>query len=97
MKILSITKETLRYYENKGLISPSINPENHYRIYTDQDIFQLALILKFRAMDASINEIKNFKNIESIECLEDEMENKLSDLNKKKCLASCKIKLNIQI
>lgn len=51
---LNISRETLRYYEKIGLIHPQINEENGYRMFQQQDIFQLFIIdfLKKRAFSS---------------------------------------------
>ena len=57
---LNIGRETLRYYEKIGLIHPHINEENGYRMFQQQDIFQLFMIdfLKKRAFSsAEIKEV----------------------------------------
>jgi DNA-binding transcriptional MerR regulator len=42
MNFLNINRETLRHYENMGLIHPRIDDKTHYRYYTDFDIETIA-------------------------------------------------------
>ena len=56
-KQIGINKETLRYYEKEGLINP-IRDENGYRNYTPEDLERISLILQFREMQITIDEIK---------------------------------------
>lgn len=53
-----ISKQNIRYYERKGLLSPVRNPENDYREYTDEDIARLQKIKLFRKLDMPIEEIR---------------------------------------
>ena len=39
-----ISKDMIRFYEKKGLLHPSRNPENHYRDYSMGDIHILVTI-----------------------------------------------------
>lgn len=57
-KLLSISRETLRYYEKERLIHPEIDETNRYRYYDDWDINFLIEIIQYRNMGFSINEIK---------------------------------------
>ena len=57
-EIFNIGRETLRHYENVGLIHPEINPQNGYREYGYWDVGVLVDALKFRKADYSLNQIK---------------------------------------
>lgn len=58
-KISGLTVKALRYYDEKGLLTPSCrDKENQYRYYDDQDL-ERALMIKFlRSLDFSIMEIE---------------------------------------
>ena len=43
-----LTKRTLRYYEEVGLLPPTDRPEGNYRRYSDDDIHRLEYIKKLR-------------------------------------------------
>ncbi len=43
-----LTKRTLRYYEEMGLLPPTDRTEGNYRRYSDDDIHRLELIKKLR-------------------------------------------------
>ncbi len=66
MNFLNINRETLRHYENMGLIHPRIEDKNHYRYYTDFDIETIAECRKYRSADFSIKEIDKIKHISSL-------------------------------
>ena len=66
MNFLNINRETLRHYENMGLIHPRIDDKTHYRYYTDFDIETIAECRKYRSADFSIKEIDKIKHIENL-------------------------------
>jgi DNA-binding transcriptional MerR regulator len=53
-----ITLRTIRFYEDKGLLSP--RRINGTRVYTRRDRARLALILRSKAIGASLSEIKKY-------------------------------------
>ena len=53
-----ITLRTIRFYEDKGLLKP--RRVNGARVYTRRDRARLALILRSKAIGASLEEIKHF-------------------------------------
>lgn len=56
-KMLNISSQLLRYYEQNGLIAPS-RDENGYRYYTPEDINRLIGILRYKNMGFSLSECK---------------------------------------
>lgn len=71
MKIFNTTKETLRHYENLGLINPEIDKQN-YRYYDHSDIRKLRQIFYLRDLEISLDEIRRLEegDIERDEYLE---------------------------
>lgn len=57
-KLTGITNRTLHYYDEIGLLSPSIVTENKYRIYTNDDLGRLQEILFFKEIGFSLKEVK---------------------------------------
>lgn len=57
MKITSLTKRAINYYEENGLISPSIK-DNNYRDYSKADIEKLKQISVLRSFDISVKKIR---------------------------------------
>ncbi len=53
-----ITLRTIRFYEDKGLLAP--RRVSGARVYTRRDRARLALILRSKAIGASLDEIKHF-------------------------------------
>ena len=81
-EMLSITKKTLIYYENEGLVKPS-RDSNNYRNYAQEDISKIKFILLLREMDVTIEEIKQIINDKK--SIRDVLENK-KDMIKKQHL-----------
>ena len=59
--MLNVTKKTLIYYENEGLVKPA-RDNNNYRNYSQEDISRIKFILLLREMDVNIEEIKQIIN-----------------------------------
>lgn len=62
-KLTGITARTLHYYDEIGLLKPSIITEAKYRQYTDDDLTRLQEILFFR--EALIVKVVVSKNLYS--------------------------------
>ena len=60
--IVGLSKKSIRYYEENGLLSPKRNQENDYRIYHDEDILKLKRIKFLRELNVSIRELKMLDN-----------------------------------
>ena len=57
-KRVQITKKSIRFYEQEGLLHPERNKENGYRDYSEEDV-ELLLKIKFlRKLSLPIEEIK---------------------------------------
>jgi DNA-binding transcriptional MerR regulator len=56
-----ITLRTIRFYEDKGLLSP--RRVNGTRVYTRRDRARLAVILRSKAIGAPLSEIKRYLDL----------------------------------
>jgi DNA-binding transcriptional MerR regulator len=56
-----ITLRTIRFYEDKGLLAP--RRINGTRVYTRRDRARLALILRSKAIGASLTDIKHYLDL----------------------------------
>ena len=56
-ELVGITKKNIRFYEEKGLLSPKRNAENGYREYSDEDVIILQKIKLLRQLSIPIEEI----------------------------------------
>ncbi|ANE45854.1 MerR family transcriptional regulator [Paenibacillus swuensis] len=74
-QILGISKDTLRYYDRIGIVSPA-RDDNRYRRYTKNDLINLMNIQIMQDADFTLDEIKgNFgthrkENIDPVVCQE---------------------------
>ncbi len=57
-KEFDVTSRTLRFYEDRGLISPA--RVNGTRVYSRRDRARLAIILRARAIGSSLSEIAEY-------------------------------------
>ena len=58
-EILSgVSKRNIRFYEQKGLLSPDRNKENDYREYSEEDIEKLKLIRALRMLDMPLEQVR---------------------------------------
>ncbi|OPJ58135.1 MerR family transcriptional regulator [Clostridium oryzae] len=73
-KMLGVTKQTVIYYDNIGLISPAKRGEKEYRQYTLEQADELDSILTFRNIGVSIKVLKEY----------------LSERNAKRCIEMLK-------
>ncbi|TAL94538.1 MAG: MerR family transcriptional regulator [Paraburkholderia sp.] len=67
-KHLNVTPRTLKYYEERGLVTPT-RSEGRYRLYDDDDLERFARILRFRALGFSLQGITEMlkRPLESVE------------------------------
>ena len=83
-----LTKDTIRFYEKKGLISldRKSRRENNYKEYSDQVLDKLMLIRKLKDMGFTLNEIDTFLELwreddASCKNLKYTLENKITLVN----------------
>lgn len=65
--LTGIKRETLRYYDKVGLLSPELRGENGYRYYTRRQLDTAYLIYSLREIGIGIEEIKRYIDIRSPE------------------------------
>ncbi|SMG24637.1 MerR family transcriptional regulator [Paraburkholderia susongensis] len=53
---LGVTPRTLKYYEERGLVSPT-RSEGRYRLYDEEDLKRFARILRLRSLGFSLHSI----------------------------------------
>lgn len=66
-KITGISKDRLRYYEEKRLITPRRDTDNSYRIYDNEELLKLLGIQMYRSMDLGVKEIQKIQDSDTIE------------------------------
>lgn len=53
-----LTRRAVRFYEEKGLVSPAITAENDYRDYGEADVRRLLLVARLREYRFSVEQIR---------------------------------------
>lgn len=84
---LGLSRDTIKFYEEKGLVSPKKDGVNGYRKYDMEDIHNLFLINFYRDLGIEIKkiqEIKENRNLDDIEKILMEQEKKLTEEIKEK-------------
>jgi len=74
-KILGISPDIIRYYEEKGVVSPTKDPHNNYRYYDTWDINYLIDCLWYKNFGFGIEEIAGMVS----ECSYDSLVGRLED------------------
>jgi DNA-binding transcriptional MerR regulator len=82
-KLSGLTVRTLQYYDKIGLLVPETDPNNQYRIYNDKDIELLQVILFYKELDYSLEEIKKIVSMDEFKVIE-VLQSQLHSLQKKK-------------
>lgn len=90
-KLYGISIDTLRYYEEIGLVIPERNPSNGYRTYRAPDFNKLNVITSLLDMGFSLTQIKSYLNecsltnaLELIEIEIDGLNRQIDELSKKR-------------
>ncbi len=72
-RLAGVSTRTLRYYDQIGLLCPTRNPGNGYRVYDTQALLLLQQILFFKELDFSLEDIQeivtspNFNVLDALE------------------------------
>lgn len=56
--LVGISKKSIRFYEEEGLLTPKRNSENGYRNYSDEDVHTLRKIKALRKLGLPLEEIR---------------------------------------
>ncbi|MDR1573189.1 MAG: MerR family transcriptional regulator [Clostridiales Family XIII bacterium] len=78
-EILGVTRDTLRYYEKRGIVSPVKDAENDYRYYDFWDVNFLMDCLWYRAFDFSLEQVADIFKMESYQDISDMFKRKEED------------------
>lgn len=57
-KLAGVTRRTLHYYDEVGLLKPSRNSDNGYRYYDEEALIRLQQILLYRELDMPLDQIR---------------------------------------
>lgn len=92
-KEFAVSTRTIRFYEDKGLLTPE--RVNSARIFSRRDRARLALILRAKAIGASLSDIKHFLDLYGkageghkgqLEFLIGRLDDEMAELERKKAL-----------
>ena len=83
-RLCGTTKETLRHYDNVGILKPAEVGENGYRYYTNGQFFDFDLITTLKEAGCSLAEIKSYTEYYEPEVFLSGMKDKLSQLEAEK-------------
>lgn len=85
-RLAGVSVRTLHYYDNIGLLKPSVIGENRYRYYNDDSLFRLQQILLYREMDFDLEQIKEiidnqkFDLVSALQAHRSALQNKINRL-----------------
>ncbi|WP_042351458.1 MerR family transcriptional regulator [Bacillus massiliigorillae] len=79
-KFLGITRDTLKFYEEKELVKPQQDIENGYRKYNHFDIYDITTINFYREMDIEIKKIQELRKSKSVDGIQSLLEEKEQDI-----------------
>lgn len=60
-KLFNIGMDSIRYYEEIGILKPHRDPENNYRLYTLDDLRKITTIRELLSLNFTTAEIKEFE------------------------------------
>ena len=66
-ELSGVTKRTLRYYDEIGLLKPARVNSSGYRIYGAKEVDRLQQILFFRSLEVSLDEIKEIMSSDTFD------------------------------
>ena len=65
-KLFHIGMDSIRYYEEIGILKPYRDPENNYRLYTLDDLRKITTIREMLALNFTTAEIRDFEENRSV-------------------------------
>lgn len=87
---LGVSRDTLKFYEEKELVKPKQNMENGYRKYNHYDIYDITTVNFYREIDIEIKKIQELRKSKSIDgihlLLEEKEQEVLQEIEYKKLL-----------
>lgn len=63
-KLLTVSTDTLRYYEKHGLILATARSDAGYRLYNEESLGRMRFIIRAKKVGFSLNEIKELLSIQ---------------------------------
>ncbi|MDM5247966.1 MerR family transcriptional regulator [Lysinibacillus sp. G4S2] len=75
-KFLGVSRDTLKFYEEKELVKPEQNVENGYRKYNHFDIYDITTVNFYREIDIEIKKIQELRKSKCVEGIQSLLEEK---------------------
>lgn len=79
---LGITRDTLRFYEQKGIIQPEIDPANGYRYYDDWQVNLLWDCKFYQSMGFSLTEIQQILASDGLPTIQQRMKRRADEVER---------------
>lgn len=79
-KFLGVSRDTLKFYEEKGLVNPEKDDKNGYRKYNHFDIEEVLTTNFYREINIEIKEIQEIRKGKSVEDIESLLEEKEEEI-----------------
>lgn len=73
---LGVSRDTLKFYEEKDLVKPKQDIENGYRKYSHFDIYDITTVNFYREIDIEIKKIQELRKSKSIDGIQSLLEEK---------------------
>lgn len=83
-QLFSVSPDTVRLYEKKGLLKPQ-KSESNYRVFSRNDFFDMEYISRLKKMGFSLNDINEMLLKSSTEDIQNKLEERLVDIEEKEC------------
>lgn len=82
-KFCNVSTKTLRHYDKKGILTPSIiDPDSGYRYYSKDQLFWLVMIKRLKTRNFSLSEVKEYLETQDIEQVDQIFEDKEIEIDK---------------
>lgn len=78
-KILNLSPSTIKFYDNRGIISAK-RMKNNYRVYTNMDIIKIISYETYRLLGYSLNDASRLSKYLSLDEYENMVKDKLTEL-----------------
>jgi len=79
-KKYGLSRSTLIYYDNIGILTPSGRSESNYRLYSDNDLKKMGRMMLFRSAGLSLDSIPSLLDKQGDD-LNSSLEHRLSSIN----------------
>lgn len=80
-KLSGVGADSIRYYEEVGLLHPKRNPVNHYREYTAEDLMHLVLIREMLELNFSTSQIREWMEDRTIQSTRNLLEEEIQSID----------------